>query len=119
MRFISENLPVSLQYAESPLLDCIKAFWASVPVQKIILFGSYARNMPSPSSDVDLCIIVKGLKSQYDTAVKLRRAIGRIRNKPAFSLLPISPERLKEKIKSEDPFFKTVLNEGIVISEED
>ena len=75
--------------------------------------------MPSPSSDVDLCIIVKGLRSQYETAVKLRRAIGRIRNKPAFSLLPISPERLKEKIESADPFFKTVLSEGIVISEED
>jgi predicted nucleotidyltransferase len=119
MRFISENLPTSLQFAETSLFDCIKAFGASVPVQKIILFGSYARNVPSPSSDVDLCIIVKGLKSQYETALKLRRAIGRIRNKPAFSLLPISPERLKEKIRAKDPFFKTVLSEGVVISEED
>ena len=106
MHIISQNLPASLQYVESSLFDCIKAFGASVPVQKVILFGSYARNTPSPSSDVDLCIIVKGLKSQYETAVKLRRSIGRIRNKPAFSLLPISPERLNEKIKSDDPFFK-------------
>jgi hypothetical protein len=39
--------------------------------------------------------------------------------KRSFFLLPISPERLEEKIKSEDPFFEAVLREGIVISEED
>lgn len=118
MRIIEKNLPpVPAQLADG-LRDCVQAFAAVLPVQRVILFGSYARGQAGTDSDVDLCIVAHGIDSQHRAAVTLRRAVGRLRHKPALSLVPISPERLIEKIERGDPFFRTVLREGVCIAEE-
>jgi hypothetical protein len=33
--------------------------------------------------------------------------------------VPISPERLREKLSRGDPFFQTVLREGVCIAQDD
>ena len=83
------------------------------------MFGSYARGQNVKDSDVDLCLIVRGIQSQQEASRTFRRAIGRIRNKPALSLVPITPERLAEKQRIHDPFFETVMREGVCLAEKD
>ena len=48
-----------------------------------------------------------------------RRAISYIRGKPPLTLIPITTQRLWEKQAIHDPFFQTVLQEGIPLAEED
>lgn len=98
---------------------CLEAIGNTLAVKQIIMFGSRARGTSSSDSDVDLCVVADNVTSQYLAARNLRRAIGGIRGKPALSLVPISPQRLEEKRRTRDPFFQTLLQEGVSVAEED
>jgi predicted nucleotidyltransferase len=119
MRVIEGNLPVLRATEREALVRCLKAMGTAAKVRRIILFGSSARGTAGSDSDVDLCVVAEGVTSQYRAACNLRRAIGTIRGKPSLSLVPVSPERLAEKERQKDPFFMTVLREGVPIAEED
>ena len=119
MKMISENFPESLGGYTKGLKACIQAFELAVPIDRVVLFGSYARGQNRPDSDVDLCIIVSGMISQQKTSRTLRRTIGRIRNKPALSLVPISVKRLAEKHRIHDPFYETIMREGVCLAKKD
>lgn len=41
------------------------------PVNRVILFGSYAKGNPHPDSDIDLAIILKELQDPFQTQVDL------------------------------------------------
>ena len=114
-----ERMPEALKAHAEGLLACIEAFDRTLPIERVLLFGSYARGESNPDSDVDLCVIMNGNETQQSAARSLRRAIGRIREKPALSLVPISSERLSEKRRIRDPFFETVLREGVCLAEKD
>ncbi len=101
------------------LKSCLVAMGSVLPVKQIIMFGSHARGTSSIDSDVDLCVVADNVSSQYLAARDLRRSIGRIRGKPALSIVPISPQRLEEKLHARDPFFQTILQEGVSVAEED
>lgn len=116
---MEENWPRSLAKYRDALARCVEAFAQTLPVQQVILFGSHASGHNRPDSDVDLCVIVRGIESQQEAARTLRKAIGRIRSKPPLSLVPISPERLAEKQRIRDPFFETVMSEGVCLAEAD
>jgi len=94
----------------------LHAFNEVMPVERVILFGSHARGQNRPDSDVDLCVVTSHLESQNKAAVTLRQAIGRVRGKPPLSIIPISASRLEEKVSQHDPFFDTVLAEGICLA---
>lgn len=119
MKVRSERMPVALNTHADGLQACIQAFDEVLPVERVLLFGSYARGENTPDSDVDLCIVTNGIETQQSAARTLRRAIGRIRNKPALSLVPISRGRLDEKRRIRDPFFETILREGVCLAEKD
>ena len=119
MRILKEHFPKTLGEASEALAACIEAFGETLPVERVILFGSCARGAAGRDSDVDLCIVVRGLRSQRQGARMLRKSIGRIRNKPALSLVPISSERLLEKQRINDPFFNTIVREGVCLAEKD
>lgn len=119
MKILEENIPSSLGEHRQKLLECLNAFDRTHRLREVILFGSHARGEASPTSDVDLCLVTDDAVEQYKTATDFRRAIGRIRGKPALSLVPISPARLEEKRKAHDPFFYSVLTEGRIIVKED
>lgn len=117
---MEERIPASLSGCRDGLKACLNAFsQTSAAIERVILFGSHAQNRARDGSDVDLCIVMSGITSQFEAACRLRAAIGRLRNKPALSLIPISPERLAEKERNHDPFFETILKEGICIAEKD
>ena len=118
MKLALHNLTPSLLPQRDALRRCLLAFARNLPVDRVILFGSHARNEGFPESDVDLCIVSSAVRSQFDAARSLRRATRNIRPKPAFTLIPISPQRLQEKRDNKDPFFQTIEREGILLAED-
>ena len=116
MKLVLENLPASLRDQRETLANCLKAMDQAMPLQAVYLFGSHARGEARPDSDVDLCLVAEGATEQLKAAQEFRRAISEIRPKPAFSLLPIGPQRLDEKRRGGDYFYKTVLKEGVLLA---
>lgn len=101
------------------LAKCFRAFDTIRPIYRILLFGSHARGDHGALSDIDLCIVAERVQRQLEAARDFRRTIREIRPKPAFTLVPITPERLEEKKNCGDHFFGTVLKEGICLAEKD
>lgn len=118
MRIFENRLPHMEATKLGALKSCLVAMGNALPVKQIVMFGSCARGTFSADSDVDLCVIADNVTSQHLAARDLRRSIGRIRGKPALSIVPISPERLEEKCRARDPFFLSVLQEGVSVAEE-
>lgn len=119
MKIMKENIPASLNRHRAALSECLLAFDKVYPVERVVLFGSYSRGQADAQSDVDLCIVARGFDSQWKAACAFRKAIGRLREKPPLSLIPVSPSRLEEKRRQHDPFFETILREGVCIAEKD
>lgn len=90
----------------------------ALPLKAVYLFGSHARGEARPDSDVDLCVVAEGAEAQLKAAQVFRRAMRPIRPKPAFTLVPIAPQRLEEKKASKDFFFASVLREGVLLATE-
>ncbi len=92
---------------------CLEAFHQAMPLQAVYLFGSHARGEAGPESDVDLCRVSEQADRPFQAAARLRGATRDIRPKPSFTLVPITPARLREKQAAGDPFFRTVLQQRI------
>jgi predicted nucleotidyltransferase len=118
VKLLLENLPPSLTPQRETLARCIEAMNRALPLQEVWLFGSHARGEARPDSDVDLCLVAKGAERQLAAAQTFRRAMWEIEDKPAFTLVPIAPQRLAEKKAIDDHFFGTVLQEGILLAAE-
>lgn len=114
-----DNLPPSLRAQADTLRQCLEAFDRVMPLQAVYLFGSHARGEARPDSDVDLCLVSEGAERQFEAAARCRRATRHIRPKPAFTLVPIAPTRLREKRQRGDHFFQTVLQEGVPLGTQD
>ena len=119
MKICIGNFPESLTNHRKALISCLLAFDNVFHINMVILLGSHSRGDNSVESDVDLCVVAEGIKSQYSAACSLRRSIGKLRSKPPLTLIPISPSRLDEKKAIGDPFFETILREGLTIAKKD
>ena len=118
MKLRLDQLPAGLQSQREILTQCLEAMNRALPVREVYLFGSHARGEARPDSDVDLCIVADGAERQLAAARQWRRAMRNIWPCPAFTLVPISPQRLAEKRAGQDHFFATVLKEGIQLVSE-
>ena len=119
MKLLLDRLPSSLQGRRDTLAQCLLAMDRVRRLRTVYLFGSHARGDARPDSDVDLCIVADGAEQQLQTAVEFRRALWPLRPGLSFTLLPITPHRLKEKQTIGDHFFQTVLKEGVPIAQKD
>ena len=118
MKLRLEHLPASLIHERESLAKCLEAMNRAMPVKAVYLFGSHARGDARPDSDIDLCVVADGASVQTKAAQTFRRAMRAIRPKPAFTLVPIAPQRLEEKKAVKDFFFQTILREGVLIATE-
>jgi predicted nucleotidyltransferase len=119
VKVLMDNLPPSLREQREVLAKCLEAMDRVLPLKAVYLFGSHARGEARPDSDVDLCLVAEGAGQQLKAAQQFRRAMREIRPKPAFTLVPIAPERLEQKQAVGDHFFHTVLREGVLLATAD
>lgn len=83
--------------------------------EKIILFGSAARNDTDQYSDLDMVIVKKTKKRFLERLVEVSKLI----RKELFPLdiFVYTPEEFKSMQEEENPFIEQVLKEGRVIYE--
>ena len=81
--------------------------------EKIILFGSVARDKSSSDSDVDLIIIKKD--TPLYGADRIRELSKMIDRNIPLDLLIYRPEEFEKRVKLGDPFLKAILREGKVL----
>jgi len=81
---------------------------------KIILFGSYARNEPGPDSDVDLLVIMNYPGRAVEQSYKIRKNI-----RPEFpvDLIVRKNKIIEERIKEGDFFLKEIIETGRILYE--
>src|ERR1017187_9660091 len=89
-----DNLPPSLPKQRQTLAACFEAMDQVMPLRAVYLFGSHARGEARPDSDVDLCLVAEGAERQLEAARRFREALEDVWPCPAFTLLPITPQRL-------------------------
>ena len=118
VKLLFDNLPASLAPQRETLARCLEAMNRVMPLRAVYLFGSHARGDARPDSDVDLCIVADGAARQLKASQSFRRGMRPIPDKPSFTLVPITPDRLEEKKIIGDHFFRTVLKEGVLLASE-
>lgn len=97
------------------LQKVIQTIRESVPLQKIYLFGSFARGNPHDSSDLDLCILTDELKGRkIDTIRKIRRSLVKDVSMP-IDLLIYTSNEFNERAKLSSTFEHQILKEGVLV----
>ena len=82
--------------------------------EKIVLFGSHARQSAGADSDVDLLVIMRHRGPAARQAALIRRAV------PApfaLDLLVRSPQTIRQRLRLGDTFLRDVLGRGRIIYE--
>jgi uncharacterized protein len=82
---------------------------------KIILFGSYARNNFSADSDLDLLVIVPGVKHLRKESVRVRRALRGLL--APVDIVIATPEQIKRLGNTNGLIYQSALSEGKVLYE--
>ena len=84
---------------------------AGLPVEKVVLFGSYAKNMQTESSDIDIAVVLKKfIEDRFTTRVKLMKYS---RN---FEVVIEPHPFLEEEFNDSNPFIWEIQKNGIVIT---
>jgi len=98
----------------SEITDILKQYG----IEKIILFGSYAYGIPNKDSDIDL-LIIKNIPANEtrDFRIKLKKALwmklGKLNY--SFDIVVDNEQRIKERIKMGDLFYKEIYSKGKTI----
>jgi predicted nucleotidyltransferase len=82
---------------------------------KIILFGSYARDNVSADSDLDLLVIVPGIKYLRRESVRVRRALRGLL--APVDIIIATPEQIKRLGNTKGLVYQSALREGKVLYE--
>lgn len=78
-------------------------------IQKVFLFGSYAKGNFNDDSDIDLAIILKDLQNSYNMQVYLMKLRRKFDSR-------IEPHPFNETdFDHSNPFAKEILNTGILV----
>jgi len=82
--------------------------------EKVILFGSQAKNSSDSYSDIDLIIIKNTRKLFLD---RIKDVLGIIKPNFAIDILVYTPGEFQKMVSEGNPFLEHVLKEGKVIYE--
>ena len=83
--------------------------------EKIILFGSAARNEFTENSDIDILVVKNTEKKKFERMCELRRLIEY--NIP-LDIVIYTPEEIEYASQSGNDFIKTIYSEGVVLYEQ-
>jgi predicted nucleotidyltransferase len=81
--------------------------------QRVILFGSYARNEATNDSDVDILVIAQTQERFYERMATIKRLVRDLRNGLAIAPLILTREELEKRISIKDQFINEILKTGV------
>ena len=82
--------------------------------EKVILFGSQAKNSSDSYSDIDLVVVKKTEKPFLD---RVKEALKIIKPSFAIDIIVYTPDEFQQMVSEGNPFLEHVLEEGEVIYE--
>jgi uncharacterized protein len=83
--------------------------------EKIILFGSYAREAPTEDSDIDLLVISRSTLARRERENRLTRHL--FGSGVPFDVVVLTPEEVEERLQSSGAFIREILSTGRVLYE--
>jgi predicted nucleotidyltransferase len=86
-------------------------------VEKVILFGSYARGNPTPDSDVDLLVVWKTRRPRTERWMAVSKLFSR-RPFP-MDIVVRTPRQIKDALIRKDCFIREVVSTGKVLFEKE
>ena len=98
----------------SEITDVLKPYG----IEKIILFGSYAKGIPNKYSDIDLLVIKNIPENETrDFRIKLKKALWIKPGKLSYSfdILVDNEQRIQKRIEMGDLFYKEIYSKGKTI----
>ena len=102
-------------FVDAQLEEMVRRIISVGNPEKIILFGSRARQDAQPASDYDLLLIEASDLPRYKRAARYRRALVGVAL--AKDILVWTPEEVADWQNVPNAFITTVLNDGIVLYE--
>jgi len=87
---------------------------ANYKVEKIILFGSYAKGTENADSDIDICVLTDNTDKKLNIIRTIRRAIYDFVSKPV-DLLVYNPHEFYERANSLKSIEREIVNEGVAL----
>lgn len=81
--------------------------------EEIILFGSYAYGKPTPSSDLDLLVVMETPKGELKTSLEILQSLPRITF--SIDILARSRSTVRKRWEMGDRFMKEIIAKGKVL----
>jgi len=85
--------------------------------EKIVLFGSRARENYRPDSDIDLLVIQESQQPRYKRAIPLHATLGDLSIEVDTEVMVYTPQEVAEWKTASAAFVTTALREGKVLYE--
>lgn len=105
----------------SDLAKTISHELRSIPIVSMILFGSVAMGDESPSSDIDICIVVENKRAVRAMLKKedLLAGVVSARFGNPLTLYVVTTHELVSRYRSEDPLTVDIVEQGRVLAGQD
>jgi predicted nucleotidyltransferase len=81
--------------------------------QRIWLFGSFARNMAGPDSDIDLLIVSPAAEPFFRRMATVQRLLRPYRQGRAISPIVLTPAELEARLARSDQFILDIVSNGV------
>jgi uncharacterized protein len=94
------------------LLDAVIARLSVYNPERVILFGSFARNESDEASDIDL-VIIKSTEDDFFT--RIRKVMRLLDLRTSMDILVYTPDEFEKMKSNGNAFIETIVEEGIVL----
>lgn len=95
----------------------VKCIVSTVRAEKIVLFGSRAREVHRPDSDVDLLVVQQSCDPRYKRAVPIYAALSALPIEVNADVIVYTPEEIEKWSGAPAAFVTTALREGVILYE--
>ena len=102
-----------VQPVSKTLPDAVERIVKELQPDKIILFGSYARGVATPDSDVDLLVIMNTDASSTDRYLRVSQLL--IPRPFPVDILVKTPQEISQAIDKGDFFIEEIISRGKVL----
>ena len=82
--------------------------------ERVVLFGSYARDNPTADSDVDLLVVMPHDKRNVEQSLDITRRVDRTF---PLDLIVRKPGEVRRRLRQHDMFLTSILEEGKTLYE--